>query len=235
LLGQRESAVNAPANGPVKINDWQSKVQDSTPVNMDNVQPKTDIPIHSWQDSVKALEQAPVHEQPGKVPTEQEFIDQELAPFKEAAQQQSEAQQAYQIIKKQADAEIARIKGTYGKIKATSGEGQDYPIPPQFRAGVNNMAHDDLHSFATQEGMTPDEAINYLKKLDDSSKLKLKDMMPADNYVLSPDEWATLEHVAKQKYAEKHGTQGADKAIESITPEPQKKLTMDELNSISSR
>jgi hypothetical protein len=232
LLGQRESAVNAPANGPVKINDWQSKVQDPTPVNMGNVQPKTDIPIHSWQDSVKALEQTPVHEQPGKVPTEQEFIDQELAPFKEAAQQQSEAQQAYQIIKKQADAEIARIKGTYGKIKATSGEGQDYPIPPQFRAGVNNMAHDDLHSFATQEGMTPDEAINYLKKLDDSSKLKLKDMMPADNYVLSPDEWATLEHVAKQKYAEKHGTQGADKAIESITPEPQKKLTMDELNQL---
>jgi hypothetical protein len=70
LLGQRESAVNAPASGPIKINDWQSKVQDPTPV--------PDVSIHSSQDNVQAPVNEPVSPTPTQTPKTETQINEEM-------------------------------------------------------------------------------------------------------------------------------------------------------------
>jgi hypothetical protein len=152
-------------------------------------------------DQQKALEEAQKAIEQYKV-YEDAHVQKELTPFTESAQKQADAQAQHQNIVKAAKDELARIKGTYGKIKATAGEGEDYQIPNQFRAGIHNMAHDDIHQFATQEGFSSaDEAVQYLKHLDETSKLKLKDVMPQDSHVLSADDWAHLEHAARKNFA----------------------------------
>jgi hypothetical protein len=163
----------------------------------------------SLEEAQKAIEQYKVYEDA--------HVQKELTPFTEAAQKQADAQAQHQNIVKAAKDELARIKGTYGKIKATAGEGQDYQIPNQFRAGVNNMAHDDIHQFATQEGFSSvDEAVQYLKHLDETSKLKLKDVMPQDSHVLSADDWAHLEHAARKNFAGTPEGQTLDKFIADL-------------------
>jgi hypothetical protein len=163
----------------------------------------------SLEEAQKAIEQYKVYEDA--------HVQKELTPFTEAAQKQADAQAQHQNIVKAAKDELARIKGTYGKIKATAGEGQDYQIPNQFRAGVNNMAHDDIHQFATQEGFSSvDEAVQYLKHLDETSKMKLKDVMPQDSHVLSADDWAHLEHAARKNFAGTPEGQTLDKFIADL-------------------
>jgi hypothetical protein len=163
----------------------------------------------SLEEAQKAIEQYKVYEDA--------HVQKELTPFTEAAQKQADAQAQHQNIVKAAKDELARIKGTYGKIKATAGEGQDYQIPNQFRAGVNNMAHDDIHQFATQEGFSSvDEAVQYLKHLDETSKLKLKDVMPQDSHVLSADDWAHLEHAARKNFSGTPEGQTLDKFIADL-------------------
>jgi hypothetical protein len=163
----------------------------------------------SLEEAQKAIEQYKVYEDA--------HVQKELTPFTEAAQKQADAQAQHQNIVKAAKDELARIKGTYGKIKATAGEAQDYQIPNQFRAGVNNMAHDDIHQFATQEGFSSvDEAVQYLKHLDETSKLKLKDVMPQDSHVLSADDWAHLEHAARKNFAGTQEGQTLDKFIADL-------------------
>jgi hypothetical protein len=163
----------------------------------------------SLEEAQKAIEQYKVYEDA--------HVQKELTPFTEAAQKQADAQAQHQNIVKAAKDELARIKGTYGKIKATAGEAQDYQIPNQFRAGVNNMAHDDIHQFATQEGFSSvDEAVQYLKHLDETSKLKLKDVMPQDSHVLSADDWAHLEHAARKNFAGTPEGQTLDKFIADL-------------------
>jgi hypothetical protein len=163
----------------------------------------------SLEEAQKAIEQYKVYEDA--------HVQKELTPFTEAAQKQADAQAQHQNIVKAAKDELARIKGTYGKIKATAGEGQDYPIPNQVRAGVNNMAHDDIHQFATQEGFSSvDEAVQYLKHLDETSKMKLKDVMPQDSHVLSADDWAHLEHAARKNFAGTPEGQTLDKFIADL-------------------
>jgi hypothetical protein len=163
----------------------------------------------SLEEAQKAIEQYKVYEDA--------HVQKELTPFTESAQKQADAQAQHQTIVKAAKDELARIKGTYGKIKATAGEGQDYQIPNQIRAGVNNMAHDDIHQFATQEGFSSvDEAVQYLKHLDETSKLKLKDVMPQDSHVLSADDWAHLEHAARKNFAGTPEGQTLDKFIADL-------------------
>jgi hypothetical protein len=163
----------------------------------------------SLEEAQKAIEQYKVYEDA--------HVQKELTPFTEAAQKQADAQAQHQNIVKAAKDELARIKGTYGKIKATAGEGQDYQIPNQVRAGINNMAHDDIHQFATQEGFSSvDEAVQYLKHLDETSKMKLKDVMPQDSHVLSVDDWAHLEHAARKNFAGTPEGQTLDKFIADL-------------------
>jgi hypothetical protein len=163
----------------------------------------------SLEEAQKAIEQYKVYEDA--------HVQKELTPFTEAAQKQADAQAQHQNITQAAKDELARIKGTYGKIKATAGEGQDYQIPNQVSAGVNNMAYDDIHQFATQEGFSSvDEAVQYLKHLDETSKMKLKDVMPQDSHVLSADDWAHLEHAARKNFAGTPEGQTLDKFIADL-------------------
>jgi hypothetical protein len=163
----------------------------------------------SLEEAQKAIEQYKVYEDA--------HVQKELTPFTEAAQKQADAQAQHQNITQAAKDELARIKGTYGKIKATAGEGEDYQIPNQVRAGVNNMAYDDIHQFATQEGFSSvDEAVQYLKHLDETSKMKLKDVMPQDSHVLSADDWAHLEHAARKNFAGTPEGQTLDKFIADL-------------------
>jgi hypothetical protein len=153
-----------------------------------------------------------------KIPSEQEFIDQELAPFRESAEAQSQARQSWETVVKGAQEQAKRIKDYYGKI-VPDGNSKDMinEIPPQFRAAKKGKGN-DIYSFAEEEGFSSaDEAIAFLKQIDLDSKMKLKDLMPKDDYVLSSDEWDMLEQVARQKYAETHGgQQPSDKVLDQL-------------------
>jgi hypothetical protein len=140
-------------------------------------------------------------------PAERDFIDQELAPFRESADAQAQARQSWETVVKGAQEHAKRIKDYYGKI-VPDGNSKDMinEIPPQFRDAKSGKGN-DIYSFAEEEGFSSaDEAIAFLKQIDADSKTRLKDLMPDDNYVLSSDEWDGLEQVARQKYAEQHGT-----------------------------
>jgi hypothetical protein len=148
----------------------------------------------------------------GRQSAEDAFVEKYLAPHVDKATREVNGHQVGDIAKNAKD-EIERIKGTYGKIKATAGEEEDYPIPPQFRAGVNNMAHDDLHSFATQEGFnSADEAVQYLQHLDQMSKMK----PTKSGTKYTEDFWNNLENEARQTFRQSDEGQALDEMAASI-------------------
>jgi Large polyvalent protein associated domain 38 len=134
---------------------------------------------------------------------EDEFLQQELAPYYESQQAQADIEQQWGTTVKQAKEEAKRIKQQFGKIHVTSGRGDDIvdQIPPQFRANKNEMAY-DVYKMADEMGMTPEELVQYLKQLDNDSKLRKMDLGTDDGLKIDEAQWSQLEEAARRKFAE---------------------------------
>jgi hypothetical protein len=134
---------------------------------------------------------------------EDEFLQQELAPYYESQQAQADIEQQWGTTVKQAKEEAKRIKQQFGKIHVTSGRGDDFvdQIPPQFRANKNELAY-DVYKMADEMGMTPEELVQYLKQLDNDSKLRKMDLGTDDGLKINDEQWSQLEEAARRKFAE---------------------------------
>lgn len=147
---------------------------------------------------------------------EDDFVSSQLAPFRESQQQAATAEAAWQSTK-QAQAEAQRIKGTFGKI-IPDGSSKDgiNDIPPQFR-GKKGGQGDDIYKFAEDNGFSsPEEAIQYLKSLDEATKTKKKDLNPNDDGLkIQEGDWSALEEAARKSFAEGEG-KTFDELIEDL-------------------
>jgi hypothetical protein len=134
---------------------------------------------------------------------EDAFVEQELAPYYESQQVQADIEQQWGTTVKQAKEESQRIKQQFGKIHVPSGRGEDIvdQIPPQFRANKNELAY-DVYKMADEMGMTPEELVQYLKQLDNDSKLRRKDLGQDDSLRIDENQWQELTNAARLKFAE---------------------------------
>jgi hypothetical protein len=174
--------------------------------------PKTGRPIQS-QAELDTLNNDMLNVSQQRQALEDQHVQEQLAPFHEARQQQAAAQQTWETTVKNAKETAAKIKGSFGKISVPKGASEDYPVPPQFKASAKDKTSDDIYKFAEQEGFTsPEEAVHFLQQLDQDSKLKLKDLAPNDGMKLNDQHFKALEDAARKSFADTpHG-----KAIDSL-------------------
>jgi hypothetical protein len=134
---------------------------------------------------------------------EDAFVEQELAPYYDSQQNQVNIEQQWGTTVKQAKQEAQRIKQQFGKISVPSGRGDDIvdQIPPQFRANKNELAY-DVYKMADEMGMTPEELVQYLKQIDNDSKLRKMDLGTDDGLRIKEDDWDGLTMAARRKFAE---------------------------------
>lgn len=149
---------------------------------------------------------------------EDEFVQQELAPYMESQQQAANAQSQWENVVKQAKEQSQRIKDYYGKI-VPDGLSKDAinDLPPQFRAARGERGN-DIYKFAEEEGFAnADEAVQFLKQLDADSKLKLKDLSNNDGLKINETQWKQLEDAARKKFAETDAGKSIDNLfVESL-------------------
>jgi hypothetical protein len=162
---------------------------------------------------------------------ENSFVQRELEPHVANQTQAANAQAKWESVIKQAKDESERIKSTHGKIYVPKGEREDYGIPQQFRASLTDRHSNDIHSFADQEGFSSvDEAVQYLKQIDADSKLRLKDLTPANNRPITEDGWKLLENEARSKFAQSGEADALDQLIADLL-DPKSRSNIDALYS----
>jgi hypothetical protein len=136
---------------------------------------------------------------------EDSFVQDQLRPHYEYQKQAAEAETKWQTIVTAAKDEIERIKQSFGSIYVPKEAMEDYPLPKQFLAGSKDKHSDDIFTFADQMGFSsPDEAVQYLKALDEESKTKLKDLLPNGQNMISERDLRYKEEALRKEFRAKN-------------------------------
>lgn len=117
---------------------------------------------------------------------------------------------------KQAKDELKQIKDQYGKIIIPESNWADWghEIPAGLRAKRGSTQGVDIYRFADDLGLSsPDEAIQYLRQLDQDAKVRLKDVMP-DNDPKNEDE--AIEAL-RREFQETDTAKGLDQLLDDLT------------------
>jgi hypothetical protein len=140
-----------------------------------------------------------------------------MKPILDNQRAQAEAQTQWEQVIKSAKAEAEHIKGTFGKIYVPKDMIEDYPVPAQFKSSYKNKNTDDIFSFADQMGFSnPHEATQYLRQLDNHTKVKLKDLMPNDTKAYSEQELVDLERSLRNEFAQSEGGKSIDNLLADL-------------------
>lgn len=148
---------------------------------------------------------------------EDAFVQERMQPFAERLQRSAEAEIQWKSSVDQAKTAAKQIKDSYGKIIVPESNWKDWgtKVPPSFRAKKGETKGVDLYTFAEQEGFSNvDEAVEYLRNIDTTSKTKLKDLK-SDDYI-TPKQMEELENAARQEFQGSDTAKGLDSYFESL-------------------
>jgi hypothetical protein len=153
---------------------------------------------------------------------EDNFVKQQLSPHYEYQKQAAEAETKWQTTVNAAKDEISRIKESFGKIYVPKDAMEDYQVPKQFLAGGKDKHSDDIFSFADQMGFSsPDEAVQYLKALDEESKTRLKDLMPSGQNMIPEKDLRYREEALRKEFRAKNPQPAPPKQEQTALDIPQ--------------
>lgn len=149
---------------------------------------------------------------------EDAHVNDQLAPFLESQHQQAQVEQTWQTSIKQAKETAQQIKDHYGGI-VLDGKSKDLinEIPPQFKA-KKGVRGNDIYKFADEMGFSSaDEAVQFLKKIDADSKVKLKDLGQNDGMKLTDEHIRGLEDAARKSFADSSHGKAIDSLLNDLT------------------
>jgi hypothetical protein len=153
---------------------------------------------------------------------EDNFVQEQLRPHYEYQKQAAEAQTKWQTTVTAAKGEIDRIKQSFGKIYVPKEAMEDYQVPKQFLASGKDKVSDDIFSFADQMGFSsPDEAVQYLKALDEESKTRLKDLMPNGQNMIPEKDLRYREEALRKEFRAKNPQPAPPKQEQTALDIPQ--------------
>jgi hypothetical protein len=143
---------------------------------------------------------------------EDAFVQERMAPFNDMQQRSAQAESEWGPVKQLQD-EAKRVQKAYGKLYIPEGNQADWSgeVPNRFRAGKNNNQAIDIYKFADDEGFNSvDEAVQYLKNLDEAAKTKLNDLRPSDHMNINADQYDELVKAARDEFAASDTGKGLD-------------------------
>lgn len=149
---------------------------------------------------------------------EDAFVQQRVQPFEEMMQRSAEAEIQFGEVKNAKDLK-KRIQQNYGKIIIPEGNQSDWgkEVTLAFRAKKGEQKGIDIYTFAEQEGFNSvDEAVQFLKNIDEMSKQRLSDFRPPDNMRITNDQYEELINAARQEFNNTDAARGLDDYFESL-------------------
>jgi hypothetical protein len=154
-----------------------------------------------------------------RVAEEDAFVQERMKPIDDMLNESAVADAQFQDVVKKARDTKQRIQQNYGKIIVPEGNWADWgsEVPPAFRAKRGETKGVDLYTFADQEGFSSvDEAVQFLKTLDNDAKGRLKDFKPADDMKVTSDQYDELVAAARQEFNNTETAKGIDKLIDDL-------------------